>query len=111
MKEKEAEDKSPKYELFNVDFTEYKTNLTRKFSLRKAYTPPNSKMIVAFIPGTIKKIYVKEGDKVNPGDKLLILEAMKMKNDLVSPIKGKVKKIHVKSEDKVANKQLLVELA
>ena len=110
MKEKEEEEKGPKYDFLNVDNTEYKTNLTRTFHLRKPYVPLDKRKIHAFIPGTIRKFYVKEGDKVKIGDKLLILEAMKMKNDLLSPLKGKVKKIYVKLEETVANKQLLIEL-
>ena len=106
----EKEDKTPKYDTLNVDNTEYKTKLTRTFHLRKPYVPLDKRKITAFIPGTIRKFYVKEGDKVKIGDKLLVLEAMKMKNDLLSPLKGKVKKIHVKIEENVSNKQLLVEL-
>lgn len=42
------------------------------------------------MPGNIWKILVSEGDTVKSGDVLLILEAMKMENEIVSPIDGKV---------------------
>lgn len=108
--QKPAEVKEQKLVTFNVDYTEYKTCLTRKYSTRKPYHPANPKKVLSFIPGTIKKIYVKEGDKIKAGDKLLILEAMKMKNDILSTINGKVKKIHIKQDENVSNKQLLIEL-
>jgi pyruvate/2-oxoglutarate dehydrogenase complex dihydrolipoamide acyltransferase (E2) component len=47
---------------------------------------------------------------VKAGDKLLILEAMKMNNIIAAPVNGKIKKLHVSDGDKVANKQLLIEI-
>lgn len=47
------------------------------------------------IPGSIFKILVNEGDQVNEGDVLLILEAMKMENEIVSPRDGVVESIAV----------------
>ncbi|MBL7105777.1 MAG: biotin/lipoyl-binding protein, partial [Bacteroidales bacterium] len=55
-------------------------------------------------------IYVKKGKKVKEGDKLLILEAMKMKNDIVSPVNGTIKKINVKEGSRVTKKDILIEL-
>lgn len=46
--------------------------------------------VSAPMPGVILKLNVKEGDTVKSGDTLLILEAMKMENEIVSPIDGKV---------------------
>lgn len=62
------------------------------------------------MPGLVLKIAVQEGDEVEEGDVLLILEAMKMENIIKSPIKGQVKKILVKEGETVAKKQLLIEL-
>ena len=45
------------------------------------------------MPGNIWKVMVKEGDIVKSGQTLVILEAMKMENELVSPIDGKVLKV------------------
>ncbi len=45
------------------------------------------------MPGTILSINVKEGDEVKAGDVLLILEAMKMENEILAPIDGKVTSI------------------
>ena len=64
--------------------------------------------IVSPMPGTIFQVHVKEGDDVVEGQELLVLEAMKMENPIVSTGAGKVKQIDVKVDDKVAAKQLLV---
>lgn len=95
---------------FIIDDTVYKTRINKKYSLKKQYKPKDNSIISAFIPGTIRKIYVSEGQKVNRGDKLLVLEAMKMKNDIVSPINAIVKSINVKVDEVVTKNQLLIEL-
>lgn len=51
--------------------------------------------IRALMPGRITSILVKEGDAVEAGSPLLILEAMKMQNEIVSPIAGHVREIQV----------------
>ncbi|NTW34184.1 MAG: hypothetical protein HGB12_16460 [Bacteroidetes bacterium] len=58
----------------------------------------------------IIKVFVKEGQKVKTGEKLLVLEAMKMHNILLAPRNGKIFKIYVVAGNTVANKQLLVEI-
>jgi biotin carboxyl carrier protein len=98
------------YSEFTLDDTKYETELTQKFVNRKKYISPNPGLIKAFIPGGILNIYVTENQKVKKGEPLLILEAMKMKNQINSPIDGVVKKIHTKIGEKVAKLQLLIEL-
>ena len=98
------------FRTFVVDGDKYRTRLSKKYTLRKPYEPNDPKKITAFIPGTIKKVYTSEGKKVKKGDLLLVLEAMKMNNSLLSPIDGVVSKVFVKSGQVVSKKQLLVEL-
>lgn len=93
----------------NIDSTIYETNLTNKFINRKMYAPVNPKLIKAFIPGVIKDIFIKKGQKVKEGDKLFILEAMKMQNSVYSPMDGKIKDISISSEQRVAKNELLIE--
>ncbi|MDP2423886.1 MAG: biotin/lipoyl-containing protein [Bacteroidales bacterium] len=107
MKENEP---VPPLSSFNVDGAKYKTHLSRKYNQRKPYIAANPKKIIAFIPGTIRQIFVKVGDEVKMGDKLLTLEAMKMNNNVVSLVDGVVKALHVNTGEVVSNKQLLVEL-
>ena len=57
--------------------------------------------IKAMLPGVITKILVKEGDKVKSGETIMILEAMKMENEVKSPKEGVIKQIVVKEGDRV----------
>jgi biotin carboxyl carrier protein len=88
----------------------YETRLTAKFERRKPYVPVDPTLINCVIPGVIRKAYVHPGTHVHAGDKLLVLEAMKMENDIVAHVDGKVGKIHVRPGDVVTKGQLLVEL-
>jgi biotin carboxyl carrier protein len=74
-----------------IDDSVYETGLTKKYLNRKSYKPIDQKRVVAFIPGLIQKVFVKVGDKIKRGDKLLILEAMKMQNILNAPVDGIVR--------------------
>jgi len=60
------------------------------------------------IPGKIRAIRVKENDHVNQGDTVLIIEAMKLENEVHSPISGTVKKIYVKVGDDVNPQETLM---
>ncbi|NOX86971.1 MAG: biotin/lipoyl-binding protein [Chlorobi bacterium] len=96
------------FEFLMLDDEVYKTHLTKKFRNRKKYEPANPGLIKAFIPGMILKVYTRKGRKVNEGDKLLILEAMKMQNIVRSPVTGKVKALHVKKNQRVHKDQLMI---
>lgn len=80
---------------FVVEFRKYKTELTEKFKNRSKWEPDDPSKILSFIPGTITKIFVKKGDRVEPGTELMVLEAMKMKNTVFSDVKGVVTKVNV----------------
>jgi len=70
----------------------------------------NSK-IVAPIPGIVLSIDVKIGDDIKEGDRLLVLEAMKMENNITSEKVGKVTAIHVKTGQQVLQNEVMIELA
>lgn len=93
-----------------IDNIKYKTTLTKKFMARKVYEPVDYNKVYSFIPGTIRKIFVKEGDRVKQGTNLLELEAMKMVNNIAAPVDGVVARINVKTGDLVAKSFLLIEL-
>jgi len=82
MKNKDSKDK---YQTLVVQGTEYKTLFTRKYENRKKWVKPNEKEIISFIPGTIKKIFVKKGQNVKKDEPILILTAMKMDNTIYAP--------------------------
>jgi biotin carboxyl carrier protein len=92
-----------------VDDTQYNTKLNTKFENRKKYTPKNEKHIIAFIPGTIREIYVKQGQQVSKTQDLLVLEAMKMRNTIKAPFSGTIKKIYAKTDGTVPKGELLLE--
>lgn len=94
-----------------VEGVEYSTLLTKKYQERKAYQEPDNSKVVSFISGTIRKVFIKLGAKVNNGDTLLTLEAMKMNNLIKASKDGTVVKILVKEGDQVIKGQLLVELS
>lgn len=65
-------------------------------------------LISAPMPGTILDIKVSEGQAIKAGDILLILEAMKMENEIVSPKDGIVAKIHTTKGTAVTTGEPLV---
>lgn len=95
---------------FVVEFRKYKTELTTKFLNRKPWEPKDESKIRSFIPGTITKIYVEEGQHVDEGDPLMILEAMKMKNTVFSEFSCTIRKINVKEGEKVPKAMVVFEL-
>lgn len=52
--------------------------------------------LISQMPGKIRKVFVKPGDVVKTGDPLLIMEAMKMENEMRAEHDGKVQTVHVK---------------
>lgn len=63
--------------------------------------------ITAIMPGLIVKVLKNEGDRVEAGDVVIILEAMKMQNELHAKQSGKVKQILVKPGESVEMRQVL----
>ncbi len=62
------------------------------------------------MPGTIVEVKVKIGDKVNAGDGALVIEAMKMENEIQATKSGVVIAIHVKKGDSVTPDETLIEI-
>ena len=67
--------------------------------------------IEAPLPGIILSVDVKEGDTVKAGDKLMVMEAMKMENAILAETNGVVKSIKVKIQDSVLQGDILAEIA
>jgi biotin carboxyl carrier protein len=93
-----------------IEETEYITTLTKKFENRKIWKAPDPKIVMSVIPGTILNVFVKEGDKLKEGDPLVILEAMKMRNEVNMPMDGIIKTVNVKEGEKVPKGHLIVDI-
>ena len=66
--------------------------------------------VEAPIPGKVVAVAVEPGDDVTPGQSLVVLEAMKMENELTADRGGRVVAVHVAAGDTVESGALLVEL-
>jgi biotin carboxyl carrier protein len=62
------------------------------------------------MPGLVVKTSIQEGQEVEKGQALLVLEAMKMENVIKSPVNGVVSKVWVANGDSVLKKQVLLEI-
>lgn len=77
----------------------------------RTHTPPGAgvgERVEAPLPGTVLSVNVKPGDTVKAGDVLLVLEAMKMQNEIVAPRAGTVRDVGVAKGDTVALGDVLV---
>lgn len=79
-----------------------------RFLVEHAKESSGEYTIFAPIPGLITKLNVNEGDKIKPGEGLIILEAMKMENEIKSQSDGVIKKILVKEGMAVEKDQELI---
>lgn len=76
----------------------------------KAAPPAGSTVVKAPMPGTIVSIKVNAGDTVKKGDVLVILEAMKMENEIMAPQDGKVVAVNTSNGVSVNTGDALVSL-
>jgi biotin carboxyl carrier protein len=67
--------------------------------------------VKAPLPGTVTEIKVQEGQQVNVGDTVLVLEAMKMQNNIEAEVAGKVTSILVKQGESVMEGSVLLTIA
>jgi acetyl/propionyl-CoA carboxylase alpha subunit len=67
-------------------------------------------VVSAPMPGTVLRVLAREGDRVEPRQPLIVLEAMKMETPVVSPYEGTVRRVLVSEGDRVAGRAALVEL-
>lgn len=71
----------------------------------------NGNQMVAPLPGTVIEVFVKPGDRIESGQVVLIIEAMKMKNSIRAVRAGTVGQVLVGSGQSVAHKQPLLSFA
>ncbi len=85
-------------------------SLKRKRFLDQQGDISASVAIEAPMPGKIIDILVEEGAEVKEGDPIIILEAMKMQNEIMSHITGIIKSVKVKKNDTVMKDDILIEI-
>jgi len=93
-----------------IDETEYSTHSTPSFDKKQKWEHPDDRIVKSIIPGTIVEVFVKEGDKVVDGAAMLVIEAMKMNNQIKFGRSGVVDKILVKKGDVVTKGHHLITL-
>lgn len=78
-------------------------------SLKSGRSLGVDKGLVSGMPGKIKEVLVKEGDTVKEGDPLLIMEAMKMENEMRANSAAKIRKVMVSAGDNVETGAVLIQ--
>jgi biotin carboxyl carrier protein len=82
----------------------------RRKYLEKFKQANKSEIISAPMPGKIIELLVEENTKVKEGEPILILEAMKMQNEIIAVVPGRISKIYVKPGDSVTKDEALMEI-
>ncbi|MBT4951420.1 MAG: pyruvate carboxylase, partial [Pelagibacteraceae bacterium] len=90
-------------EVINKEFSK---NITSKAKAEEG----NNSHVGSPLPGQVAKIFVTEGAKVIKGDKVLVIEAMKMETIITAEKSGTIKKLHIGSGENVETKDLLIEI-
>jgi biotin carboxyl carrier protein len=104
-----------KYEISFNDIS-YTFTVETPFSLQRMKVLSSKKgkeeqeSVTAPMPGKIIDVLVREGADVLRGEPMVILEAMKMQNEIQSPVNGKVLKVHTKANTNVMKDDVLVEI-
>lgn len=78
--------------------------------LKPRMTASGVKKVEAPLPGIILSIDVKEGDSVKMGDRLMVMEAMKMENSILAEASGTVKSIKIEANQNVLQGDILLEI-
>jgi biotin carboxyl carrier protein len=75
---------------------------------RAAAAPSGGSIIKSPLPGIVLDVFVKVGDSVKPGQHILMLEAMKMENNIDADKEGVIKEIRVQRNDSVMEGDVLI---
>ncbi len=95
---------------FDVGFTDDTRKLLKKFIQQAKAAAGAGAQVKAPMPGMVVKILVEEGQEVEAGQSIVIIEAMKMENALKAPVTGKVTKIACEENKAVEKDALLLEI-
>jgi biotin carboxyl carrier protein len=104
-----------KYEILFNDIS-YTFTVETPFSMKRMKVLSSDKgrvekeLLKAPMPGRIIDVLVREGSNVLRGEPLLVLEAMKMQNEIQSPVNGQIVRVHVKPNTNVMKDDILIEI-
>lgn len=84
--------------------------LTKTSGAKQGVRHDHAGGLTAPMPGQVRSVNVKEGDKVKKGQTLLTMEAMKMEIKIQALMDGKVKSVFVSQGDTVEREQILIEM-
>lgn len=92
----------------------FDVNIEKVESTRYKPKSPDRKvsgLLKSSLPGQIISVLVKKGDRVKKGQPVIILESMKMENEILSPKNGVVSKVHIKKKQVVMKNHSLIEIS
>ncbi len=95
---------------YNVEIDEGERRTARKRRVAKSSGASGSGVISSAIPGKIVAIMASEGDEVEAGAVVIVLEAMKMQNEIKAGIDGIVKEVMCKPGERVEANMPLMEI-
>jgi pyruvate carboxylase subunit B len=95
--------------VLEADVVDERTRVIREM-MGPGAAPAGPRPIVAPMPGMVVKVEVTEGDRVEAGQGVVIVEAMKMENELRASAAGVVSRVRVRAGDAVEKGQVLVDL-
>ena len=92
-----------------VGGTTYETRFSKKFERRVPYAP-DPRDVLCVIPGVVRALFVKPGSMVHAHDRLMVIEAMKMENDVLAHRDGIIRNIQVAVGDVVTRGRALMDI-
>ncbi len=97
---------------FNEGDTQISSGEERKPTVAQAHLSQKKefgeKEIKSPLAGIVSEIFIEIGSEVKKGDKVVLLSAMKMENEIISEFQGRVKEIKIKKNQQVKNKEVLI---
>lgn len=91
-----------------VNGKEYDFNVKEGIDAKASASDGEGTPVKAALPGNVLKVLVTEGDSIEEGDVLAVVEAMKMETEIKSPVSGTVKSVDIEVGNKVQTGQVLV---
>lgn len=100
----------PVWDTLEIDDVQYQTLVPEWTKNRKPWRPKEEGEIVSQIAGIVREIFVEQGARVETGSRLMVLEAMKMYNEILSPVDGVVEAVLVESNVNYPKGTLMIKI-